>query len=61
MIEIFRSEIATIEGEKSAIELFLASGRARDWAEYRHLTGKYEALCVLEDRLKESEKRYIEE
>ena len=45
---------------KRSIELFLAEGGAKTQEDYVKLTGKYEAFRIIEEDLREIEKRYIE-
>ena len=57
LIALIKSKIADY---KSSIELFLAEGGATTHEDYVKLTGKYEALRMLEEDLLEIEKKYIE-
>ena len=57
LILVIKSKIAEY---KSSIELFLAEGGAKTQEDYVKLTGKYEAFRIIEEDLREIEKRYIE-
>lgn len=57
---IFTQIVQAIKESKSSIELFLASGRAKDMETYWRLVGKYEALNEMEDAVKYEEKKYID-
>lgn len=50
-----------ITSGKSAIELFLATGGAKDFAEYSRMVGEYIALQKMEGDLNEIEQRYLDE
>lgn len=49
-----------VEEMKSSIELSLATGRAKDYAEYSRMVGEYSALMKVEGELSDIEQRYIE-
>tara|TARA_B100001063_G_C16451085_1_gene398357 strand:- start:297 stop:485 length:189 start_codon:yes stop_codon:yes gene_type:complete len=57
LILVIKGKIAEY---KSSIELFLAEGGAKTQEDYVKLTGKYEAFRIIEEDLREIEKRYIE-
>lgn len=59
-LDVFSIFERRINEYKSSIELFLAGGGATSQEIYWKNVGKYEALCGIEEELRDIEKRYIE-
>lgn len=59
-LDVFSILERRIKEYKSSIEQYLASGGAVTQEIYWKNVGKYEALSVIEEELRDIEKRYIE-
>ena len=58
---IFHHVLTRIEESRTAIAEHLAEGGAKDQETYWRLVGKYEALTVVRNDVKDIELRYIED
>lgn len=59
-LDVFSILERRIRESKSSIEQFLAGGGATSQEIYWKNVGKYDALCAVEEELRDIEKRYIE-
>jgi hypothetical protein len=58
---IFHHVLTRLEESRTAIAEHLAEGGAKDQETYWRLVGKYEALGVIRNDVKEVEKRYVDD
>ena len=56
---IFAFLLRNIAEQKTALELHLATGGAKDYEDYCRSTGEYAALQRMYDDMKDLEKRFI--
>lgn len=59
-LDVFSIFERRIKEYKSSIELFLAGGGATSQELYWKHVGKYDALCSIEEEIRDIERRYIE-
>ena len=57
---IFHNLLTRIEESRTAVAVYLAEGSAKDQETYWTLVGKYEALTIIRNDVKDIEKKYIE-
>lgn len=57
MLALLRRRIAE---SKENVEQFLSGGGADTMEKYNRIVGRYEALTMVEEEIKELEKRYVE-
>ncbi len=58
---IFHTVLTRLEESRTSIAEHLAEGGAKDQETYWKLVGKYEALSIIRNDVKELEKRYIDD
>lgn len=58
---VFHSVVKRLEESRTAIAEHLAEGGAKDQETYWRLVGKYEALGIIRNDIKEVEKRYVDD
>jgi hypothetical protein len=58
---IFHTVLTRLEENRTSIAEHLAGGGAKDQETYWRLVGKYEALSIIRNDVKEIEKRYVDD
>lgn len=58
---IFHTILTRLDESRTSIAEHLAEGGAKDQETYWRLVGKYEALGIIRNDIKEVEKRYVDD
>jgi hypothetical protein len=58
--QIFEALMLRVRDQKSSIELFLATGGAKNYEEYCRMVGEYTSLLKTEGDIREIEQRFLD-